>query len=128
MTTNEYLDCLLEVKRETQEPKAIDEAAAYEAAQLVSGSFVYPLYGMLWQYDLDMEVITEHLEALYDSGNHFGLVYFIFILSDAVNYVLLRTFSEMSATDVIVPILSAAIIEDWLEYDATSGVDVIEED
>ena len=32
MTTNEYLDCLLEVKRETQEPKAIDESAAYEAA------------------------------------------------------------------------------------------------
>jgi len=39
MTTNEYLDCLLEVKRETQEPKAIDESAAYEAAQLVSGRF-----------------------------------------------------------------------------------------
>jgi hypothetical protein len=28
-------------------------------------------------------------------------------------------FTEMSANDTLVPALSAAFIEDWLEYDAT---------
>ena len=60
-----------------------------------------------------MATITEHLEAMYDSENHFGLVYFIFILSDAVNFVLPLPFSEMSANDTLVPVLSAAIIEDY---------------
>jgi len=128
MTTNEFAECLLQMKKEGQEPKTKDEAAMYEAAQLVSGSLVFPLYGTLWQYHFDMETITKHLEAMYDSGNHFGLVYFIFILADAAEYTLPRTFSEMSAIDTLVPILSAAIIEDWLDYDANSEVEIIESD
>ena len=125
MTTNEFAECILQV-RKSQPPEAKDEAAAYEAAQLVSGSFTYPLYGALWQNGFVMEDITEHLEAMYDSGNHLGFLYFIFILSDAVDFVLPLPFSEMSAIDALVPALSAAIIEDWLEYDVTSSVEVIE--
>jgi len=122
MTTNEFVECLLQLKKEGQKTAIKDETAAYKAAQLISGSFVFPLYGALWQNDFDMETITEHLEDLYDSGNHFGLVYFVFILSDAVDFVLPLSFSEMSANDKFVPILSAAIIEDWLDYNATSEV------
>ena len=100
----------------------MDEAAAFERAQLVSGSFVFPLYRALWQLDFDMDAITEHLEYLCDSGNHFGLIYFIFILADAADYSLPLLFSETSTINELVPILSAAIIEDWLDYDATSEV------
>jgi len=126
MTSNEYVDFLLQVKKETQEEIMADEVAAYEAAQLVCGSFVFPLYGALWQNDFDMEAITMHLETLYDTENHHGLIYIIFILSDAVDFVLPRPYSEMSACDMHVPILSAAIIEDWIEFHDTSEVSEIE--
>ena len=125
MTTNEFAECILQV-RKSQPPETKDEAAAYDAAQIVSGSFVYPLYGALWQNGYEMDAVTEHLETMYDSGNHLGFLYFIFILSDAVDFVLPLPFSEMSAIDAHVPILAAAIIDDWLEYDATSSVEVIE--
>ena len=125
MTTNEFAECILQT-RKSQPPEVRDEAAAYDAAQIVSGSFTYPLYGALWQNGFDMDAVTEHLEALYDSGNHLGMLYFIFILSDAVDFVLPLPFSEMSANDALAPVLAAAIIEDWLEYDVTSGVEVIE--
>ena len=88
MTTNEFAECILQIRKEGKQAEMMDEVAAYEAAQLVSGSFIYPLYGALWQNGFDIETTTEHLQAMYDNGNHFGLVYFIFILSDAVNYVL----------------------------------------
>jgi hypothetical protein len=64
-----------------------------------------------------MDAISQHLEKLYDSGNHFGLVYFIFILANAVEFIIPFQFTEMSANDSLVPILSSAIMEDWLEYD-----------
>ena len=119
MTTAEYIEFVLEVKQETTPPQTIEESAAYEVAQLISGSFTYPLYETLWVNFYDMDTITQHLENLYDSENHFGLVYFVFILANASEMTIPKQFSEMSANDALVPFLSAAIIEDWLEYDST---------
>ena len=59
MTTSEFVECLMQVKREVSPAKTVDEAAANETAQLVSGSIVYPLYGTLWQYGYDMDIINE---------------------------------------------------------------------
>ena len=101
-------------------PQAPDEAAAYEAAQLVSGSFTYLLYEALWLNDFDLESITEHLESLYDIENHLGLIYFVFILANAAAFPVPAKFTEMSASNALAPILSAAIIEDWLDYAAAS--------
>jgi hypothetical protein len=119
MTTYEYAQFILESKNDITTRHMVDETTAYEVAQLVSGTFIFPLYEALWQNSFDMDAITDHLEAMYDSGNHFGIVYFSFILANAANIIIPLQFSEMSATGVLVPILSAAIIEDWLEYDAT---------
>jgi hypothetical protein len=128
MTANEYTQATLEAKTEiTLSPsQTTDEAATYEAAQLISGSFTYLLYEALWMNFFDMVAITQHLESLYDSANHFGLVYFIIILTNAVEFSVPVQFTEMSANDVLVPILSAAIIEDWLDYNATCEVEVVE--
>jgi len=122
MTTGEYVQFVSEVKGEAHLPQAIDKIAANEAAQLISGSFTYLLLESLWMNDFDVEVITQHLEALYDSENHYALIYFVFILANAVAFTVPAKFTEMSATDTLVPYLSAAIIEDWLEYHATYEV------
>jgi hypothetical protein len=118
MSADEYVQFILEIKKETSMPQPFDKTAAYEAAQLISGSFTYPLYEALWVNFFDVDAVTQHLESLYDSGNHFGLVYFTFILAIAVDLTVPAQFTEMSANDVLVPALSAALIEDWLEYDA----------
>lgn len=55
-----------------------------EVSQLVSGSLIYRLYEKLITHDYDMDEVTEHLEVLCDTENHFGLLYFVFILTDAV--------------------------------------------
>jgi len=120
MTTHEYIQFILDAKKETSTPKPINETAANEAAQLISGSFTYLLYETLWMNDFDIEAITFHLESLYDMEEHFGLVYFIFILANAAEFTVPAKFTEMSATDSLAPCLSAAIIEDWLEYAAAS--------
>ena len=119
MTTNEYAMSILQIKKEVLPPQIVDESAAYEAAQLFSGSFTYLLYEALWVNFFDMQTITRHIESLYDSENHFGLVYFIFILANATEFNVPVLFTEMSANEALVPFLSAAIIEDWLEYDST---------
>ena len=119
MTTNEYILTVLEEKKGNRKIQEKDEVAAYDAAQLVSGSFTSPLYETLWENFYDMDGITRHLEGMYDSGNHLGLVYFIFILANAVDFSIPIQFTEMSANDSLAPFLSAAIIEDWLEYDST---------
>jgi|GEM_PF-1272703 len=118
MITNEYTEYVLKVKENQTITRQIDETAAFEAAQLICGSFIYSLYGSLWSNFLEMKTITDHLESLYDSENHFGLIYFIVILASAVDYPLPDLFTEMSAQDSFVPVLSAAIIEDWLDFDA----------
>ena len=119
MTTSEYVLTILQVKNDTRKIETKDEASVYEIAQLVSGSFTSPLYEVLWENFYDMDSITEHLESMYDSENHFGVVYFTFILANAVDFLIPIQFTEMSANKSLVPILSAAIIEDWLEYDST---------
>jgi len=118
MTTTEYAQIILQAKQEASTTKPVDEAAALEAAQLISGEFTYLLYEALWTNFFEMDAITRHLERLYDSANYFGLIYFIVILADAVDYSIPPQFTEISANDAFVPFLSAAIIEDWLDYDA----------
>jgi len=118
MTTYEYVEFILQSRNETSQPPKIDEAAVYETAQLVSGSFTYQLYETLWMNDFNMDAITDHLESLYDSGNHYGLVYFVFILANATDFIIPVLFSEMSVDELHVSCLSAAIIEDWFEYAA----------
>ena len=118
MTTSEYIQTVLQEKKGSRVIQTKDEASAYDAAQLISGSFTSPLYEVLWENFYDMDAITQHLESMYDSGNHFGLIYFIFIMANAVEFSIPLQFTEMSANDSLVPILSAAIIEDWLEYDS----------
>ena len=46
MTTNEYVQFVLEVKKEPAPPQ-IEKMTAYEAAQLISGSLAYSLYETL---------------------------------------------------------------------------------
>ena len=120
MTANEYIEIILQVKKKLPKQQLNDETAAYEAAQLLSGSLIYPLYDALWVRNFDMDTITQHLESLYDSKNHFGLIYFVFILAEAADVMVPFLFTEMSANEMLIPILSAAIIEDWLEHDTLS--------
>ena len=118
MTSLDYVQTILQVKKEEDSPHSITEAIAYEAAQLISGCFTYPLYEELWKNFFDMNDVTSHLESLYDSDNHFGLVYFITILATSVGCDLPIEFAEMSAKRELVPYLAAAIIDDWLDYDS----------
>ena len=120
MTTGEYAQFILQVKTEKNIIKKIDEISVSEVAQLLSGSFTYLLHQALWVNYFDMDAITHHLESLYDSKNYFGLVYFIFILANAVEFTIPVEFTAMSAEDTSVVILSAAIIEDWLDYHTNS--------
>ena len=119
MTSYEYALFVLEERGRQDQSCEIDEVAAFEVAQLVSGSFIFPLCESLLVNGFDMDGITDHLEYLYDSGNHYGLLYFVFILANAVDFIVPLRFSEMSARDEFVPIMSAAIIEDWVDYAMT---------
>lgn len=76
------------------------------------------LYEALWMNHLEINLITHHLESLYDSKNHLGLIYFIFILANAVDFEVPAQFAQISSQDELITFLSAAIIEDWLDYDA----------
>ena len=120
MTTEEYAQMILQVKGEAHQNKQVNEADIFEVAQLISGSFTYLLYESLWVNYFDMKAITQHLESLYDNEDNHGFVYFIFILANAVDFTVPAQLVEMSASDTFVPMLSAAIMEDWLEYDASS--------
>jgi hypothetical protein len=72
MTTSEYARYLFGDPTITEE--SIDEEAVYEAASLVSGSFLYKLYELLWLNDYPMESLTEHLESLYDNKEYHGVL------------------------------------------------------
>ena len=102
--------------RNNPNPKVFDEAATNEVAQLISGSIVYQLYELLVANDFDMESLKEHLEKLYDTQNHFGFVYFIVLLAEAADISLTDQFYKMAADSALVPYLSAALIEDWLDF------------
>ncbi|MDR1320906.1 MAG: hypothetical protein LBK56_05710 [Gracilibacteraceae bacterium] len=64
MSANEYVQFVLEVKKETSMIQSFDETAAYEVAQLLSGSFVYPLYEAVWVNFFDLGTVPQHLESL----------------------------------------------------------------
>ena len=116
MTISEYIEQFL-MSREESMSGEVDENAAIEVSDLVSGSFVYALFECVIQADMDTDVITEHLEYLYDSANHFGVIYFIMFLADAAGFHLPKEFYVISLKNELVPILSAAIMEDWIEAD-----------
>jgi len=120
MTTYEFIDCILNIKKEKNKTKIENETQANEVATLISGQFIIPLFFKLQENDYDMITIKQHLESLYDNENHFGLVYFIFILANAADVIVPHIFNEMCANDVFVPILSGAIIDDWLDLDFTN--------
>ena len=115
MTANEYIQTIFDVEGEMDTITDVDEDAAYEVAQLVSGGFTYLLYEAVWTNHIDIKSVTRHIEALYESGNHFGLVYFVFLLSNSVELGIPLQYSEMTANFPLVPILSAAVYEDWME-------------
>jgi hypothetical protein len=120
MTTHGFTQFVL--NNRVQSPaEAIDEAAVRDVAQLISGSLIYRLYESLIENDYDMDALTEHLEMLFDTENHFGLLYFVFILSDATEESLPEKFEGMTANPSLVPYLSGAIIEDWLDFHGDYG-------
>lgn len=120
MTTQEFTQFVLGSKSNfPTEP--FDEAAAKEVAHLVSGSMIYRLYESLISSGYNMDEITEHLEMLSDTGNHFGLLYFVFMLTDAVNEALPAQFAELTANRTLAPYLASALIEDWFDFHGDYG-------
>ena len=120
MTTYEFTQFLLRIgAQHLTEP--IDEAAVKEVAQLVSGNLIYRLYSKLITNDYNLNEVTEHLEMLCDTGNHFGLLYFIFMLTDAVNEALPAQFAEFSANHAFVPYLASALMDDWFDFHEDYG-------
>ena len=114
MFANELLECLLETKNP---PEPLDEAAAYEASSLISGSFVYNLHRALWLEGLTMQAVTDRLESLYDNGEYRAFLYLVFLMASIVELDLPEPLGEIAANEAAVPVLAAAIIEDWLEID-----------
>ena len=115
MTVSEYVHYLFQKPVVAEE--SIYEAAVYEASSLVSGSFLYRLYELLWLDDVPMESLTEHLEGLYDRAEYHGFLYLIVMLAESVGVTLPLQFYEYSKRELVIPILSGAIIEDWLDID-----------
>jgi len=119
----EYIERLLQVKSLGKSEDGITpsevawESVAFEAAQMVSGSFTYRLYESLWLSDNPIEAITSHLEAMYDKSDFHGFIYFLILLADSIDFTFPVQFYEMSMQDKMIPFLSAAVIEDWLAYD-----------
>lgn len=114
MIINDYIEIFL-VSSKNPVVGKIDENAANELASLVCGSFLSSLYEDLWLEYYEMEAITEHIEKLYDSSNYYGLIYFVLILAEMVALSIPRQFIEMSMRDDLVPILAAAVIQDWVD-------------
>ena len=115
MTTHDFSQHILENKKRLS-AKPTDETAIKDMAQLISGSLVYRLYENLIANDYDMDAVTEHFEMLCDTQNHIGLLYFVFILCDAVDEALPKNFESMTANSDFAPYLSAAILEDWFDF------------
>jgi hypothetical protein len=60
ITTYEILELLTGVKEEMKGREVPDDNSICEVAHLLTGTFVYPLYGALWQNFIDMDTVTEH--------------------------------------------------------------------
>ena len=123
MTTYEYVEYLLQVKKlsdvqDSTPPSAVtNNDEINEAAQLISGSVTYQFYETLWLSDYPMDTITSHLESLYNKSDFQGFIYFLILLADSIGFTFPVQFYEMSMEDKLIPQLSAAFIEDWLDYD-----------
>ncbi len=113
MSAQKYIKLFIASRNEIGSGRC--EEVAGEVSQLVSGSFAYALYEHAEQAGIETDSITQHLEELYDSANHFGLIYFIIFFADAVEFTLPKEFIAMSLKNDLAPMLSAAIIEDWLD-------------
>jgi len=120
MNTQEFSRFLSENRSGTT-AKQFDEAAVKEIAQLVSGSLVYRLYEHLLFNDFAIDAVTEHLEMLYNTQNHFALLYYVFLLCDGVEVAVPEQYHDMTANAAYVPYLSTAIIEDWLDFHGDYG-------
>jgi len=95
---------------------ASDEPVAIEVAQLISGSLVYRLYTGMIANEYDMDMTTEYLEMLHEAQDHFGLLFFVFMLCDATNTELPERFLEVAANPSLVKYLADAMLADWLDF------------
>lgn len=119
MLANEFLEMILE-ERKTEQKIVLNETEQgniYETASIISGNLVYPLCRELWLQQISIEDITKHFEKLYDNENFHGIIYIFYIMLDAMNIVVPYEFVSLAASDIAVPILSEAIIDDWLEFE-----------
>lgn len=117
MTVSEYVEYLFFHSDVKESP--IDGAYDFHAANLLSRSLVYPLYERLYDKDLPMETITDHLEAIYNKKDHYGLLYLIIMMAENAAVEIPKQFYEFSVQENRVPLLSAAIIEDWFDMAAS---------
>jgi hypothetical protein len=115
MTTHEFAQFILHARTQSL-AGPMDESAVKDVAQLISGSLIYHLYESLITNDYDPDEVTKHLETLCDTGNHFGVLYLVFILTDAVNESLPDQFVELTANHTTAPYLASALTEDWLDF------------
>ena len=125
MNATEYINEIINTSQDETLLESVQEDSAYEAAMLLSGSFIYPLYGALWVEHYDMDSICKKLMELYWTDNHYGFVYFIALLANAVDYEIPTIFTQMSANDKLVPILSSAVLDDWIDYDITTEPEAV---
>ena len=95
----------------------INEDDVFEISSLVSANFIYNLYEMLREVNTPMARLTEHLEALYDKKEYDGLIYLVIMLAESVAVNPPIQFYELSIRESVVPMLAAALIEDWLDID-----------
>jgi len=114
MKANEFIKFILSVRNEIPQT-IIDESAAYSMAQITSAGFIHKLCEQLRANDFDVGTITAHIEDMHDSENHFGVIYFLFLIADCVDFELPLQFAQLATNDLCVPILSSVLIEDLLE-------------
>jgi len=96
--------------------REVDDESAKEVTGLISGSLVYRLYEATSKMNYDMDATTAHVAMLHNNDNHFGLVYFILMLAESANVELPERYAETAVTAALVPYLSSAIMEDWLDF------------
>ena len=114
MTSREYLDELFRDETGADNVAPCSDKAAGEFTQLVSGSFVPVLVELLWLEFHDLERITDHLEQLYDTGQHYGVVYLAYILANSVDLIIPLQFAEASSRADLIQPMAEALLEDWL--------------
>ena len=115
MKMHEFVQFLSENHVRSEHP--INEDTVFEISSLVSANFIYNLYEMLREVNTPMARLTEHLEALYDKEEYHGLIYLVIMLAESVAVNPPIQFYELSIRESVVPMLAAALIEDWLDME-----------